>query len=214
MPLRPVTRPDFSRPGIDGSIEEESLPADSVDLWAAYCALTAERCRQFLQAAAKWQEALTHWSDRSTLSFALMVVACEALKPADAQFRDHTIYDVIAALLGAASAQRLREDWFRPQDVRHVHLHRGEFRGSEFLETAFTSGYHDPTFDEARRALAPITQEAIIEWLRLRGEFTMQPITRKKTLRRSVKEGALVILPAAFVGGAVAGWLLRSFWRR
>jgi hypothetical protein len=73
--------PDFTKRGFDGNVTEEMLPADVADLWVAYTALTADQHRQFLQAAAKWQEALTHWRERSTLSFALMVVACEALKP-------------------------------------------------------------------------------------------------------------------------------------
>jgi hypothetical protein len=211
--LRPITRPDFSRRGIDVSIDEESLPEDVADLWAAYCTLTPELRRQFLQAAAKWQEALSNWHERSTLSFALMVVACESLKPAGTEFRDHTIYDVVEALLGEATAERLHEYGFRPQEVRNVHLHRGEFRGSEFVPAAIMSSYHDPTFDEARRALAPITQAAIIEWLRRRGTFTMPPIRRKMNLRRWVKEHPLVILPSVLALGVVSGWLLRMFWR-
>jgi len=174
MPLRQVNRPDFSRGWLVGSINEESLLADITDLWEAYRSLTTDQLRQFLQAGAKWQEALTQ-RERSTLSFALMVVACEALKPADPQFRDHNIYDVVEALLGNANAERLREHWFRPQDVRHAHLHRGEFRGSEFAPAVIMSSYYDPTFDEARRALEPITREAIVEWLRRRGTFTMAP---------------------------------------
>ncbi len=55
---------------------------------------------KFLQVAAKWQEAHMHWQDRDTLSFTLMVVACEALKPHGTDFKDHTIYEVIEALLG------------------------------------------------------------------------------------------------------------------
>jgi len=31
-----------------------------------------------------------------------MVAACEALKPADSQFREHNIYHVVEALLGQA----------------------------------------------------------------------------------------------------------------
>jgi hypothetical protein len=184
MRLREVTRPDFSLRGFDGSIAEVSLATDTADLWAAYCALTPALRQQFLQAAAKWQEALTHWAERSTLSFVLMVVACEALKPPDREFKEHNIYEVVAALLGEATAQRLGEHWFRPQEIRHAHLHRGEFHGSEFVLSAMMASYHDPTFDQARRALAPITQEAIIEWLRRRGVFTMPPIVRKKSTGR------------------------------
>jgi hypothetical protein len=173
MPLRPIVRPDFSEEGIDGSVDEMSLPEDIANFWAAYHALTPDLHRQFLQAAAKWQEALSLRRERSTLSFVLMVVACESLKPAGTQFREYIIYDVVEALLGKASADRLREHWFRPQDVRNAHLHSGEFRGSEFVHAAIMSSYHDPTFEQARRALAPIAQAAIIEWLRRRGTFTM-----------------------------------------
>ena len=73
MPLRQVNGPDFSLRGIDGSINEEQLPADITDLWTAYRALLTDQRRQFLQAAAKWQEALKLACDSSTLSFALMV---------------------------------------------------------------------------------------------------------------------------------------------
>ena len=166
MPLRQVNRPDFSQCGIDGSINEEALPADVTDLWAAYCSLTADQRRQFLQAAAKWQEALAPVHGRSTLSFALMVVACEALKPIESRYNKHNIYHVVEALLGKTQADRLRERSFKPQDIRNAHLHRGEFRGLEFDLRVIMSSYYDPTFDEALRALAPITQAAIIEWLR------------------------------------------------
>jgi hypothetical protein len=44
-----------------------------------YRALTPDRRRDFLQAAAKWQEAMSQrLPEGSTLSFALMVVACES----------------------------------------------------------------------------------------------------------------------------------------
>jgi hypothetical protein len=128
MPLRHVKRPDFSESGIDVTMTELSLSADAADLWAMYRALTLDRRRDFLQAAAKWQEAmLQRLPERSTLSFALMVVACESLKPSAREFRDHTIYEVVEALLGGATADRLREQRFRPQHVRSAHLHRGEF---------------------------------------------------------------------------------------
>lgn len=176
MPLRPVSRPNFSQRGIFPDDRELTLPADVEDLWAKYCLLTEDKRRQFLQAAAKWQEALTQVGNRSTLRFALMVVACEALKPTGREFRDCNIYQIVKVLLGDPVAERLREDWFRPQDVRNAHLHLGEFRGSEFIERLIWSSYYDPTFDHARWELAPIVQEAIIEWLRRSGTFTMPVI--------------------------------------
>src|SRR5207302_1365623 len=109
----------------------EVAPDDVADLWAAFSGLTTDMRQQFLQVAAKWQEACIHWPERSTLSFVLMVVACEALKPPGPQFRDHNVYHIAEALLGKASAEQLQEHWFRPQDVRNSHLHSGEFRSSE-----------------------------------------------------------------------------------
>ena len=183
--LKSVTRPDFSRRGIIlGGPTEQELPADINDLWTSYLELNHDQKSDFLRAAAKWQEALLHWGERSTLSFALMVVACEALKPSGSQFKDHNIYHVVEALLGKLHAERLQQPWFRPQDVRNAHLHRGEFRGSEFVQAAITSSYYDPTFTQARDELALITQAAIIEWLRRRGTFTMSPFQRKTSLRR------------------------------
>jgi hypothetical protein len=71
------------------------------------------------------------------------------------------------------------------------------------------SSYQDPTFDQARRELAPVTQAAIIEWLRRRGTFTMPTLKRRKSFRRWVKEHALAVGLAV---GLVLGWLLRVFW--
>jgi len=217
VPLKPVSRPDFSRGEIVvGSTNEQELPADIIDLWTSYRALNPNQRRDFLQAAAKWQEALLHWAERSTLSFALMVVACEALKPSCPRFKDHNIYQVVEALLGKQHAERLRERGFRAQDVRSAHLHRGEFHGSEFVQAAITSSYYDPTFTQTRDELAQITRAAIIEWLRRRGIFTMLPLQRKRSMRRWVREHALIILPVVTFGGVVAGLaldqLLRVFW--
>ena len=210
MPLRPVERPDFSERGIDGSTHEQTLPADVTDLWVAYRALTPDQRRDFLQATAKWQEALFHWQERSTLSYALMVIACEALKPSSPQFRNHNIYQIVEALLDKASTERLKEQerWFRSQDVRNAHLHRGEFRGSEFLQVTMMSSYQDPTFDQAHRELALITQAAIIEWLRRSGVFTMPVLERKKNLRHWVKKHALILVPALMIAGLVVGTVL------
>jgi hypothetical protein len=163
-----------------------------------------------------WQLALSLGHEYQTTRFALMVAACEALKPPDSQFRDHNIYHVVEALLGKPVADRLKEQWFRPQDVRNAHLHRGEFRGSEFVEHAMISSFRDPTFDQACRVLYEIAQAAIIEWLRQCGTFRMLPVMRRKSWRRRVKDHALSILPIFWgVGiavGMVLGWLLSSLW--
>jgi hypothetical protein len=109
--------------------EEQAMPEDAVALWAQYRALTADRQQQFLAAASKLQEALLHWSQRGAASFTSMVVACEALKPAEPLYSEHNIYDVIEALLGKQVAERLRTRLFdqkvhpriHPQPVAAVH---------------------------------------------------------------------------------------------
>ena len=74
------------------------------------------------------------------------------------------------------------------------------------------SSYQDPSFDEARRELTRITPTAIIEWLKRGGEFPMAVRKRKKTLRRLVRDYALIILPVAIVVGVCVGWIARIFW--
>jgi hypothetical protein len=212
MPLRHVKRPDFSERGIDVTMTELSLSADAADLWAMYRALTLDRRQDFLQAAAKWQEAmLQRLPERSTLSFALMVVACESLKPSAREFRDHTIYEVVEALLGGATADRLREQRFRPQHVRSAHLHRGEFHDSEYVMAAMMGSYKDPTFREARRELWRITNAAMIEWLRRGGNVTMPVQHRRKNLRRWLKEHAVTLLPGSIAVGLAVGLVLGLF---
>jgi hypothetical protein len=125
-----TTRPGFISHAHDDQMAGEiSLPSDTVDLWKHFSGLAPTLRRQFLQAAAKWQEAVDHWSNRDTLSVALMVVACEALKPTDGQFRNRNIYDVVEGLLGADAVKKLDVGWFRAQRVRNAHLHAGEFLG-------------------------------------------------------------------------------------
>ena len=212
VPLRPVTRPDFSQRGIFiGTTNEQALPSDVIELWRAFRALSPEKRRQFLQASAKWQEALMHWKERSTLSFALLVVACEALKPPDRKFKDHQVYEVVEALLGSAVSARLKEEGFRPQDVRNAHLHAGAFRGDEMDWSGLVAQFYDPTFDQARRELAPITQEAIIEWLRRGGVFAMSRLKqRNRTVLRWARENVVALLCASSALGVVLGWLVRG----
>src|SRR5205807_8418312 len=118
--------PDFSQRGICiGRDTEQFLPSDVAELWTVYRGLTADQRGRFLQAGAKWQEAFMNSSERSTLSFALLVVACEALKPSERKYRDHNIYHVVEALLGKTIAEQLLAHWIRPQDIRKAHLHSG-----------------------------------------------------------------------------------------
>jgi hypothetical protein len=204
----PTDRPPI---GIDGSSNEISVREDINDLWMQYRSLGTEQRRQFLQAAAKWQEAMIHWQDRGSLSFALMVVACEALKPQDADDRQNC-YHVIEALLGKSIAERLRQHPFAAQRVRSTHLHTGEFHGSELVRMAFMSTYQDPSFREAHRELARITPVAIIEWLKRQGEFDMPIVKQRKTIRRMIKENVFVVLSAAVGAALIFGWLARGVW--
>ena len=98
-----------------------------------------------------------------------MAVACEALKPSEADDRLNC-YDVIKTLLGRTAVDRIRQNPFPAQHVRSTHLHTGEFHGSEMMMD-FLSSYHDPTFLEAHREMFRVTPAAIIEWLKLCGAF-------------------------------------------
>jgi hypothetical protein len=156
---------------------------------------------------------MQHWAERSTLSMALLVVACEGLKPAGLQFKDHDLYPVIDALLGQQVVERLRrwENSLRPQEVRNAHLHRGVFLGSEFVEAAMWSSFRDPSFDQARRELTRITQAAVIEWLRRGGAVTLLPLNQPSSIvRKWLRQRSLALLPVALAVGIGLGWLLRA----
>lgn len=212
VPFRAIRRPDFSMRGIDGSQSELHLPEDVVDLWQSFVGLSPNRRRQFLQVGSMWQLALSLGHEYETARFAWMVAACEVLKPPDQQFRDHNIYHVVEALLGKSTVDLLQEQWFRPQDVRNAHLHRGELRGSEFIQHAMMSSFQDPTFDQATGELYRISQAAIIEWLRQGGIFTMLPIKRRKSWRRRVKDHVFLILLIVGVVCFAAGLLLAKIF--
>jgi hypothetical protein len=199
VPFAPVRR----RTGLE---TEVSLPADIVELWSRYRALPPDRKTKFRHVAAKWQEALMHWQERDTLSFTLMVVACEALKHSGSEFRDHKIEHVATALLGPTVGELLKRDWFRAHYVRSEHLHLGKMRGEE-LSLGTMVDYRDPTFDEARRELFRITNAAIIEWLRRDGNLMLSPLRRTpKTLRNLVRQNAVPLLVIALMTGAVIGF--------
>jgi hypothetical protein len=142
-----------------------------------------------------------------------MVIACEALKPPDADDRLNC-YDVIAALLGRTAAGQIRQNPFPAQRVRSTHLHTGEFHGSELIMMNFLSSYDDPTFREAHREMARITPEAIIEWLKRRGIFQMPTPGNRRTFRRWIRDNIVVASGAIFGFGVAVGWLLRVFWNR
>jgi hypothetical protein len=199
MPLRQVNRPDFSERGVDGTMTELSLSSDAADLlgnvpraYAGSPTRFPSGCRQMagsdVAAPARGQHAQLCLDGRRMRIL---------LKPSAREFRDHTIYEVVEALLGRPTADRLKEQWFRPQYVRSSHLHRGEFHDSEHVMAAMMGNYKDSTFYQARRELWTITHAAIIEWLRRGGNVTMPVQHRRKNLRRRLKEHAVTLLPAS-----------------
>jgi hypothetical protein len=210
MPLMPVRRPDFSLHGIRSEDREEKPPADVVELWQLLAALDTDRRRQFVQVASMWQLALSLGYENQTTSFAWKVVATEALKPSGPHFRNQNVYDVVEGLLGKGVADVLQREGFRPQEVRNAHLHRGEFRGSEFVEHFMMSSFHDPTFDEAHRVLTDISHAAMIEWLRRGGMFVMPAGDRRRGFRRTLKKYA--ITTGAIAVGFVLGWVSQGMW--
>jgi hypothetical protein len=104
VPLHPPDNPLLWQ-----DVREVSLRDDISELLRVFRSLDAEHRLQFLQAAAKWQEAMIHWQDRPSLSFALMAISCEALKPASADQRQNC-YDVIEGLLDKTVADGLRQN--------------------------------------------------------------------------------------------------------
>jgi hypothetical protein len=204
VPLRVINDPDWSWPD-----NEISVRADMSDLWISYCSLSEKQRLKFLQAAAKWQEAMIHWQDRPSLSFALMAVACEALKPADADQRQNC-YSVIEALLGRSAVDRVRQNAFPAQHVRSTHLHSGEIHGPELMMMDFMRTYQDPSFREAHREMFRVTPAALVEWLRKRGGFAMPSLRRRRPLRRWVRENVMLALCVAFSIGLLIGLLPRT----
>jgi hypothetical protein len=209
MPKYAVQRPDFSLRGIRLGDNEKQLPSDILDLWRRFAALPADRRRQFLQVGSIWQLALFISREYQTTRFALMVAAIEALKPPSPQFRSANIYDVVEALLGKAVAERLQEHWFRPQDIRNAHLHGGDLRGAEFAASTFLSSFQDPTFGEATRILAQVTQAAIIEWLAQSGTSAMRPPERRRRHVKWMREHLLIEAALILGVGVTLGMILR-----
>jgi hypothetical protein len=208
MPSRGAVKPvplyalDNPPQGIDGGTNEIAVREDVADLWGLYCGLDAERRAQFLQAASKWQEALIHSQNRPSLSFTLMVIACEALKPPD---DGRNCYAVIEALLGQEAVDRIRQSPFPAQNVRSTHLHTGEFHGSELVLVDFLSSYRDPSFREAHREMFKVTSEAIIEWLKRGGTFEMPTSKDQRAFRRWLKDNVAIAFCIIFAAGLGVG---------
>lgn len=163
-----------------------------------------------------WQTALSHYIDNRTLSYALMVVARESLKPSGEQYEKHNISHVVEALVGKAAAQLLQRfpNEFRPQNVRGAVLHLGEFRASEFIESMAMSSYSDPTFDQAYRELWKISQATIIEWLSKSGVISSPTRKERKSFKMWVKGNIYFAMLFCIRIGIVIGWLVQVFWTR
>jgi hypothetical protein len=163
--------------------DEVALPLDSRDLWASYRGLNSTELEHFSQAAAKFQEALYLWSFRPTLSFALLVTACEALKPREKKYNNKNHEFVVEELLGTEIGDKLKLCFSNAgllqgksaQRIRNQHLHGGDWFGGEFRLRLATHSFDDPTFDEAIRLLRRVTQAALIEWLRRAGFWRAAP---------------------------------------
>jgi hypothetical protein len=138
-----------------------------------------------------------------------MAIACEALKPPDADDRQNC-YDVIEALLGRTAVDRIRQNPFPAQRVRSTHLHTGQFHGSEFVMMDFLSSYHDPSFREAHREMFKTTPAAIIEWLKRRGIFQMPTPRNRRKFLRWLRDNIIAAFGVIFGFGLAIGWLLRG----
>lgn len=182
-PLRAIARPDLTWGGIMLSDDEQYLPDDIHDLWRRYVDLAPERQDQFQRVAGILRSARMLWRENKTMSLALKVVACEALKPAGRRYDRLNVYDVVEGLLGEPHARALRGLRFPPQKVRSKHLHRGEVLDSEGIHRLMLSTFRDPTFDEEYRIISQIADAALIEWLRACGTFTA-PARRQSRLQR------------------------------
>jgi hypothetical protein len=77
------------------------------------------------------------------------------------------------------------------------------------VRAAISSTYHDPTFDQARREVAPLVREVLLEWLRRGGVYTMPP--REIPLADRLRKHRESVL--ALVAGMVIGFLLAAWFR-
>lgn len=212
FPLTPVRRPDLFPPCIDWTLGQQHLPDDVVDLWKAYTGLSEEHRRRFLQAGSPYRRALSLGRDDQTLSLALMVVACEALKLPGPTYDGHNIYGVVKALLGEPCAKQLLGRGLQPQGTRNAHLHRGEFKAGEFLKLVFLSSYQDPSFAQGCRVLASVTPAAIIEWLKCGGTYFLLPRPFSVRARWGWKMIAALLTTATLLVtiGALLGLVLKG----
>lgn len=174
-PLVKTQRPDLADVSPLQEMEEVVLPDDIRALWQAFEQLDSEKRRQFIEAGRTLQLALRIWSEFSSVSLALLVVACEALQPRRRSSkkrygRRSSFFQMVETLLGRERAQHLRTLKLNPQGLRDEHLHLGKLFGDELDPIAFTSTYRDPTFKQVHDVVTKSAAAMLLEWLRRRGE--------------------------------------------
>lgn len=169
LPLLEVTRPGLEPFGIRFEDQCIKVARDTPELWRRFCALPAEDQDQFRRACNIYGIAQSMWPDQRTAYAALLVVACETLKPRGRRARGANIYDVVATLLGRDDAEALKADRHSPQQVRSDHVHRGKLAGNDLAARLSGDDFRDPSFDEMLRRLSPVVRLCLIEWLRLGG---------------------------------------------
>jgi len=181
----PVARRDVARPGLGPygiwpDMQEEWVPADIEQLWEAFVRLPNPKCTQLLHAGNAYLIAKSMWPDQRTAYAAFLVVACEALKPTGKRYDRMNVYDVVASLVSASDAQRLRQLSLHPQKIRSEHLHRGKLSAGELLPMLMHDHFRDPSFDEMLRILSTVCRICLIEWLRCEGKYKVIRLGREK----------------------------------
>jgi len=173
---RPVERRDVTRPGlgpygITSDMHEEWVPGDIEQLWRRFMTLPPAKRDHLLRAGNAFLIAQLMWPDQRTAYAAFLVVACEALKPTGKRYDRMNVYDVVASLVSANDAQRLRQLSLHPQKIRSEHVHRGKLSAGELLPMLMHDHFMDPSFDEMLRTLSRVCRICLIEWLRCDGKY-------------------------------------------
>lgn len=61
------------------------------------------------------------------------------------------------------------------------------------------TSFDDPTFDEGLGHLVRVASNAVIEWLKGGGIVFLQPVRRRPSLKRRIREYALVLIVIALM---------------
>jgi hypothetical protein len=181
--LQDVSRPDLQMPVIRASDLSVRPPGDLMDLWKAFCELSAQKREQYLGACNCFATANLLWPAQRTAYATFLVVAGEALKPRTNRYSGANLYDVINSLLGARVAGALKSLALSPQQVRSDHVHRGMLVADELLPRLMGDDFKDPSFDETLTQLTTAVRACLIEWLRCRGEYTFKWVRRAPRAR-------------------------------